>query len=251
MDTSRHTGSVALITGAGSGIGLATALRLAGEGAIVVGCDVDAGAVETARAAVPSGTFHVADITDPETVDSLVHGVMAAHGQVDILANVAGVNDAFLPAHDLDDATWDRVMAVNTTAVMRLCRRVLPSMMQRHQGSIVNIASIAGLGGGASGLAYTASKHAVVGITRSIAWTYREEGIRCNAICPGGVRTNILASSPETNEWGFERLKKFHALGTRVARPDEIGALVSWLASAEASFLNGAIVAADGGWTAA
>ena len=251
MDTSRHTGNVALITGAGSGIGLATALRLAGEGATVVGCDVSAAAVETARSTVPNGTFHVADITDPAVVDSLVAGVLATHGQVDILANVAGVNDAFLPAHELDDATWDRVMAVNVTAVMQLSRRVLPAMMERHQGSIVNIASIAGLGGGASGLAYTASKHAVVGITRSIAWTYREAGVRCNAVCPGAVRTNILASSPQTHEWGLERLQKFHALGTRVAKPDEIGALVSWLASSEASFLNGAIVAADGGWTAA
>ena len=250
MDSTRHTGRVALLTGAGSGIGLATAIRLAAEGATVVGCDVKAEALETARAEVPGGTFTVCDVTDQAGVDALVSQALADHGRIDILGNIAGINDYFLAAHEVDDATWDRVLAVNTTAVMRLCRAVLPGMQDRRAGAIVNIASIAGLGGGASGLAYTASKHAVVGMTRSIAWMYRSDGIRCNAICPGGVRTNIVSRDDPRSDWAFDRLRKFHALSGRMAAPDEIAALVSWLASEEASNLSGAIITADGGWTA-
>ena len=249
MDVSRHEGRVALLTGAGSGIGLATAVRLAGEGAVVVGVDVKPAAVDTARQAVPSGTFSVVDVTDRAAVGTLVDETLAAHGHIDILGNIAGINDSFLPAHEVDDDTWDRVIAVNATAVMRLCRAVLPSMMQRRSGAIVNIASIAGTGGAASGVAYTASKHAVIGITRSIAWTYRPDGIRCNAICPGGVRTNIVSRSDPRSEFGFDRLRPYHALAGRTADADEIATVVSWLSSDEASNLNGAIVTADNGWT--
>jgi NAD(P)-dependent dehydrogenase (short-subunit alcohol dehydrogenase family) len=250
MDSTRHADRVALLTGAGSGIGLATAVRLAAEGAHVVGCDVRPEAVETARAAVPGGTFTACDVTDQAGVERLVSETVAAHGRIDVLGNIAGINDAFLAAHEVDDATWDRVLAVNTTAVMRLCRAVLPSMQARGAGAIVNIASIAGLGGGASGLAYTASKHAVVGMTRSIAWTYRADGVRCNAVCPGGVRTNIVSRGDPRSDWGLDRLRPFHALSGRVADADEIAALVSWLASDEASNMTGAIITADGGWTA-
>lgn len=248
MDSTRHTGNVALITGAASGIGLATVQRLAAEGATVVGFDQNAPVDHD----IPSGTFQQLDITDGDALAAAVNQVLATHGRIDILGNVAGINDAFLGAHEVDDDTWDKVMAVNTTAVMRLCRLVLPGMMERRGGAIVNIASIAGIGGGASGLAYTASKHAVVGMTRNIAFAYQPEGIRCNAICPGGVRTNILRSNPaKTSKWGLQRAQPFHALGTRLAEPDEIAALLSWLASSEASNMNGAIITADGGWTAA
>lgn len=250
MDGTRHTGRIALLTGTGSGIGLATATRLAAEGATVVGCDVKAEAVDVARAAVPDGTFTVCDVTDQAGVDALVGRTLADHGRIDILGNIAGINDFFLPAHEVDDATWDRVLAVNTTAVMRLCRAVLPAMQERRSGAVVNIASIAGLGGGASGFAYTASKHAVVGMTRSIAWMYRADGIRCNAICPGGVRTNIISRDDPRNDWAFDRLRPFHGLAGRLADADEIAALLSWLASDEASNLTGSIITADGGWTA-
>ncbi len=247
MDSTRHTDHVALITGAASGIGLATVQRLTAEGATVVGLDRNA----PLDSDIPSGTFMQVDITDGAALAAAVNEVIAAHGRIDILGNVAGINDAFLAAHEVDDDTWDTVMAINTTAVMRLCRLVLPGMMERGGGAIVNIASIAGIGGGASGFAYTASKHTVVGMTRNIAFAYQPEGIRCNAICPGGVRTNILRSNPaKTSKWGLARAQPFHALGTKLAEPDEIAALLSWLASSEASNLNGAIITADGGWTA-
>jgi NAD(P)-dependent dehydrogenase (short-subunit alcohol dehydrogenase family) len=115
---------------------------------------------------------------------------------------------------------------------------------------IVNVASVAGLRGGGAGIAYTTSKHALVGMTRSIAWTYRGDGIRCNAICPGGIQTNIGTTAMPRSQWGYQRLEKSLALAERVADPDEIAALLSWLGSGEAANVNGAVVTADGGWTA-
>jgi NAD(P)-dependent dehydrogenase (short-subunit alcohol dehydrogenase family) len=254
MDATRHSGHVAIVTGAGSGIGRATAARLAREGATVVACDVGAAGLEQLAAELRSAGLAVetrtGDVTAQADVEALVDGALARHGRVDLLANVAGIMDWFLPAHEVDDATWGRVMAVNVEGPMRLCRRVLPAMMRQKQGAIVNIASVGGLRGGAAGVAYTASKHAVVGLTRSIAWAYQLEGIRCNAICPGGVETNIGTTAAPRSAWGIGRLQKIHALGERMAKPDEIAALLSWLASDEASDVNGAIVSADGGWTA-
>ncbi|HXH22818.1 MAG TPA: SDR family NAD(P)-dependent oxidoreductase [Dehalococcoidia bacterium] len=255
MDEKRHSGRVAIVTGGGSGIGRATVLRLTGEGAIVFACDVDeAGLKETAEAAAEAGrqvTALAADITHQADVDRVVEAALAAHGRVDVLANVAGIMDWFLPAHEVDDETWERVMAVNVTGPMMLCRKVLPSMMERKSGAIVNIASVGGLGGGAAGVAYTVSKHGIIGLTRSIAWVYRGEGIRCNAICPGGVATNIGRTATPRSQWGLERLAPYHALAGGMAQPDEIATLLSWLASDEASNVNGAIITADRGWTAA
>jgi NAD(P)-dependent dehydrogenase (short-subunit alcohol dehydrogenase family) len=250
----RHQGRVAIVTGAGSGIGRAVALRLAGEGAAVVGCDVNAAGLDATLAAIRDAgrdaTMLPADVTDPAAVDRLVDEASGRHGRVDLLANVAGIMDWFLPAHEVDDETWQRVLAVNVTGPMQLCRRVLPGMLTRRAGAIVNVASVAGLRGGGAGIAYTASKHALIGITRSIAWTYRGEGIRCNAVCPGGVETNIGATAMPRSQWAYERLGKSLALAERVADPDEIATLLSWLGSDEAANVNGAIVTADGGWTA-
>jgi len=254
IDGTRHTGRVALLTGAGSGIGRATAIRLAREGATVVGCDISQPGLDETLSEIRAAGFDaavmVADVTLQADVDRVVGEVLERHDRIDILGNIAGIMDWFLPAHEVDDETWARVMDVNVNGVMRLSRRVLPSMMARHAGTIVNIASVGGFRGGAAGIAYTASKHAVVGITRSIAWTYQSEGIRCNAVCPGAVATNIGTTAVPRSDWGLKRLQQVHALSPRTADADEIAALVSWLASDEASNVNGAIVSADGGWTA-
>ena len=253
MDSQRHSSSVALVTGASSGIGRATALRLAAEGAHVYGCDRnEAGLAELRQEATDAGfelDTKIVDVTKQSDIDALFAAI-TANGKLDILANVAGIMDWFLPAHEVDDETWDRVMDVNVTSIMRLSRAALPHMMAAHHGAIVNIASIGGLRGGAAGVAYTASKHAVIGVTRSIAWTYQADGIRCNAICPGGVATNIGTTATPRSSWGFERLAKIHAAAAPTAQPDQIASLLSWLASDEASNVNGAIVTDDGGWTA-
>jgi NAD(P)-dependent dehydrogenase (short-subunit alcohol dehydrogenase family) len=253
-DASRHEGSVIVVTGAAHGIGRATAVRLVEEGATVIGCDVnEEGLDDTLRDVREAGhdaTVVRADVTSQADVDRLIDGVEREHGRVDVLANVAGIMDDFLPAHEVDDATWQRVFAVNVTGPMMLCRRVLPGMKERQAGVIVNVASAAGLRAGTSGFTYTASKHAVVGMTRAIAWTYLTEGIRCNAICPGAVDTGMPWKAG--SEWGFERMQTVLSfMGImRMADADEISTLLSWLACDEASYINGAIITADAGWGA-
>ncbi|MBX3029887.1 MAG: SDR family oxidoreductase [Chloroflexi bacterium] len=252
IDRGRHAGAVVLVTGGGSGIGLATALRFAREGAHVVACDIDetrTGALEAAfREAGADGVAMVADISTQAGVDAFVAAAVDRYGRVDVLANVAGVMDAFLPAHAVDDATWRRVMSVNIDGPMMLTRAVLPGMVERKAGAIVNVASVGGIRGGAAGAAYTASKHALVGLTRSVAWYYALDGVRCNAVCPGGVRTGI--DSAPRDPAHLTGLAPIHQAGRRFAEPDEIASMISWLASVEAVNVNGAVIPTDGGWTA-
>lgn len=255
MDTGRHEGRIAVVTGAGSGIGRATALRLAREGARVVACDVDEAGLgtladELGQAGDAAGTIEVlrADVTDQGDVEAVV---AAAGDRIDVLANVAGIMDHFLPLGEIDDATWDRVLAVNLTGVMRLTRAVLPVMEAAGGGAVVTVASEAALGAGASGVAYAASKHGVLGLVRHVAFYYGPRGIRSTAVLPGGVETGIGATAAPQSEWAMERAMAKMATMGPVAKPDQIAAAISWLASGEASNINGAVLTADGGWSAA
>jgi NAD(P)-dependent dehydrogenase (short-subunit alcohol dehydrogenase family) len=252
MDTTRHQGKVAIVTGAANGIGRATVLRLAKEGATVIGCDVNAAALsETEQLLTEAGTtaqLLVADITRQEDVDRVV---AAAGPAIDILANVAGIMDNFVPLGDLDDALWERVLGVNVTGVMRLTRAVLPIMETAGHGAIVTVASKASLGAGAAGVSYTTSKHAVIGLIKSVAYYYGGKGIRSNAVLPGGVMTAIGATSNPLVPWAMDRAQLSMATMSRMAEPDEIAAVLSWLACDEASNVNGAVVSADGGWATA
>ncbi len=252
MDTTRHANTTAIVTGAGSGIGRATALRLAAEGARVVACDVDDAGLATLPAEVPDGAGVIetvrADVNNQADVDALV---AAAGDRIDILANVAGIMDHFLPLGEVDDATWDRVIGVNLTGVMRLTRAVLPVMEAAGAGAVVTVASEASLGAGASGVAYAASKHGVLGIVRHVTFFYGPKGIRSNAVLPGGVETGIGATAAPKSPWAMERAMAKMATMAPAAKPDQIASVVSWLASQEASNVNGAIVTADGGWSAA
>ncbi|MCU1345915.1 MAG: short-chain dehydrogenase [Acidimicrobiia bacterium] len=253
MDTTRHTGRTAVVTGAASGIGQAVALRMAQEGAIVIGCDVnEAGLEETASQIKALGgevSTVRADITQQGDIDHVVE-VALERGPVHFLANVAGIMDHFLPVGELDDDVWNRVMAVNLTAPFRLCRAFVGPLEASGGGSIVNVASIAGLLGLTAGAAYTSSKHGLIGLTRSVAAFYGGRNIRCNAVCPGGVATNIIGSSTPQSEWAWERAQVSLARGPQMAEADHIASVVSWLACDEARNVNGAVLAADAGWSA-
>jgi NAD(P)-dependent dehydrogenase (short-subunit alcohol dehydrogenase family) len=254
LDPTRHVGQVAIVTGAASGIGRATATRLAREGATVVATDVDAERLGSLGAGIAEGGHEChavpADVSVEDDVTRVVDAALAI-GPVHLLANVAGIGDGMLPVGDVDDDTWDTVLAVNLSGPMRLCRRVVPLMKQRCAGAVVNISSVAGLGGGAGGAAYTASKHAIIGLTRSIAYLYGPDGVRCNAVCPGGVKTRIERTARPRVPWAWDRLQAAMARNPGFVEADRIAAVISWLASDDASFVNGAVVNADGGWMAA
>jgi len=254
MDTSRHAGHTAVVTGAASGIGQATALRFAQEGALVIACDVnEAGLDDTASQIKAAGGEAVpvrADITQQADIDHILE-VAVGRGPVHSLANVAGIMDHFLPVGEVDDDTWERVMAVNLTAPFRLCRAFVGPLEASGAGSIVNVASIAGLIGLAAGTSYTTSKHAIIGLTRNVAAFYGPRGVRCNAVCPGGVATAIGASSTPSSEWAWDRVQVgLTRGGESMAEPDHIASVITWLASAEARNVNGAVLTADAGWTA-
>ncbi|MFC5745332.1 SDR family NAD(P)-dependent oxidoreductase [Actinomadura rugatobispora] len=251
MDTQRHAGKVALVTGAANGIGRATAERLAREGARVVGCNISDEARARAEERFAGLELDIelvkADIAVQEDVNRLV---ATAGPRIDLLANVAGVMDGYTALGDLADHTWHRVLEVNLTGLMRMCRAVLPGMIEQGGGAIVSVGSRASLGAGPAGVAYATTKHGVLGLVKSIAYYYGPQGIRSNAALPGTVRSEMHKSSDRTG-WAFERASLAKATMPPKGEPDEIAALISWLGSDEASFVNGAVVSADGGWSAA
>jgi NAD(P)-dependent dehydrogenase (short-subunit alcohol dehydrogenase family) len=247
----RLTDRVAVITGAGSGIGLATARRMAAEGARVVCVDVseEAGA---AAAKEVGGEFVACDVGVEEDVRALFDGVAERHGRVDIAFNNAGISppdDDSILVTGLD--AWERVLRVNTTSVYFCCKYVIPHMQRQGKGSIINTASFVALMGAAtSQIAYTASKGGVLAMTRELGVQFAREGIRVNALCPGPVATPLLlelfAKDPER---AARRL--VHVPMGRFADPAEIAAAVAFLASDDASFMTASQFVVDGGITAA
>ncbi|SJM55042.1 oxidoreductase, short-chain dehydrogenase/reductase family [Frigoribacterium sp. JB110] len=243
----RFDGRTIIVTGAGSGIGRATASRIVREGGSVVGVDVSQERLDEVAAEL-GGRFApvAADITDESGVAEIV---AAAGDRIDGLANVAGIMDKMQPAHELERGTWDRVMSVNATGTFLLMQAVLPGMLERGEGAIVNVASEAGLRGSAAGAAYTASKHAVVGLTKSSAFMYATSGLRINAVAPGGVATNI--ESQFASELGAQRIQRGMALIPSIAQASQLAASITFLLSDDATNLNGVILPSDGGWSAA
>jgi len=244
----RFAGKTAIVTGAGSGIGRATALRLAREGAAVVAADISAARLAELAAGNPG--LALAPVTaDIATSDGVLAVAGSAGGRVDALANVAGIMDGFLPPAEVDDQTWEQVFAVNVTSMMRLTRAVLPIMLAAGGGAIVNVSSEASLRGSAAGVAYTASKHAVNGLTKSTAFFYKGQGVRANAVVPGGVLTNIEGSF-RSEQAAAVVSPVLQATLPSVATPEQVAAAITFLLSDDAANINGAILPTDGGWSA-
>ncbi|PON18712.1 short chain dehydrogenase [Candidatus Entotheonella serta] len=244
-------GKVVLVTGAGSGIGRATALACAREGAQVVVADrvVEAGQETVAMVQQAGGEarFVEVDVTQTASVKAMIAAAVAAYGRIDCAHNNAGIEGVFATTADYPEEDWDRVMAVNLKGVWLCMRAEIPQMLQQGGGAIVNTASLAGLVGAKRMPAYVASKHGVAGLTKTAALEYAKSGIRVNAVCPGVIHTLMvdrmfLSRRPELEG----RLAEAEPVG-RLGKPEEVAEAVVWLCSDAASFVTGHTMTVDGG----
>ena len=245
---------VALITGAGSGMGQAIATLFAKEGAKVLISDINLESLNKVAHAisVDGGTAKtvIADVAKEQDIQNMIDLAVSTFGTLDILVNNAGIMDNFVPAAEVTDELWEKVFAVNSTGPLRAIRKALPIFVKKGSGVIINIASVGGLMGSRAGVSYTASKHAVVGLTKNVGYQYAKLGVRCNAIAPGGVNTNIGSTINNPSKFGMERAMAGSNLNPRVGEPEEIAKIALFLASDDSSLINGAIINADSGWTA-
>jgi NAD(P)-dependent dehydrogenase (short-subunit alcohol dehydrogenase family) len=228
-------GKVALVTGAASGIGRATAELLAANGAHVVGCDVKAG-----------GDVIAADVTDGEALRAVVAEAVARHGRLDVAANCAGVGGGHGATHDYPEADFDRIVAINLRGTWLSMRAELEAMLQGGGGAIVNVSSTLGLRGSPFAAPYSASKHAVLGLTRTAALEYAQQGVRVNAVCPGGIDTPMMDETFERFPGFRETLTAYVPMG-RMAGPEEVAGAIAWLCSDAASFVTGEAMTIEGG----
>lgn len=249
MSGDRLAGKVALVTGAGSGIGRASAERFAAEGAQVVVVDIRC-AEETAAAIEAAGGEALAldtDVADEAAVEAMAAAALERCGRVDVLMNNAGILDEYEPCAETSTETWNRVLGVNLNGQFFTSRALLPQMVERGDGAIINVASTAGLNGGNGGAAYTTSKHAVIGFTRQLCFDYARKGIRCNVICPGAVESGMTKEIFASPDAAVMEAVESAPIG-RWAQPEELAHVALFLASDEASFVNGAVYVVDGGF---
>jgi NAD(P)-dependent dehydrogenase (short-subunit alcohol dehydrogenase family) len=271
MSDLRFAGKTVLVTGAGGGgalsrsaeqararrgTGRAIAVRFAQEGANVVAVDLRGEALEGTLeqlAGTPGSAIGVqGSVASEADVERIYAATEATYGAVDILVNNAGVDDGFKAVIDTEVPDWERVLGVNLTGPFLMSRRALPSMVATGSGVIVNIVSVSGSSGGSTGVAYTASKHGLVGLTKSVAVAYGGDGVRCVGVSPGLIRNEVSSEGPAIAAANAHlgRIGQTHAVNFRAGTPEELAAVVCFVASDDASFINGAVIAADGGWTA-
>lgn len=257
------SGQVVVITGGETGIGRATVLQLVAAGARVVigGILEDEGAATLAavREKGAEAEFHKADVRDVAQVDTLINGTVVKFGRIDGLINNAAIFDGFASCIDTSDALWDQILNVNARGTFFACRAALRHMVPAGKGKIVNVASIGGLVGMADGASYTASKHAVIGLTKHLGCYYAKDGIAVNAVCPGAIETNVRGNSmkilgadaPEMGGVGSNTdWVKGAVPQQRKGTPDEIANMITFLLSDKATYITGQSFVVDGGWTA-
>jgi NAD(P)-dependent dehydrogenase (short-subunit alcohol dehydrogenase family) len=232
-----------LVTGAAKGVGRAMTDLFREQGATVVAVDID----EKALAALPSGDDLVTVRADV-SVEADVQRALDVAGAVDVLCNNVGVIDRLTLIDEVERSEWDRLIAINLTAPFLFCRGMVPRMVAAGGGVIINVASVSGLAGARAGVAYTASKFGVVGLTKNIAATFADRGIRCNVICPGRILTGI-ADGIDISPGGVAVMTRDRDIPPE-ATPEQIAAVAGFLASDAASYVNGAAIPVDAGWTA-
>lgn len=241
---------VAIITGAGAGIGRETALLLAKEGAKVVVSDIDVQAgervVKEIESAAGEAIFVKADTSNPDDHKSLVDKTLEKFGRLDIAVNNAGIGGPLVPVGEYPIDGWDKVIGINLSGVFYGMNRQIPAMLKSGGGSVINIASILGSVGTLNAAGYVASKHGVVGLTKAAAIDYAKQNIRINAIGPGYVYTNLVNEETMGKD-GIKALENLHPLG-RLGKASEIAEMILWLASDRSSFTTGAYYPVDGGY---
>jgi Dehydrogenases with different specificities (related to short-chain alcohol dehydrogenases) len=241
---------VAIITGTASGMGRSMAILFAKNGAKVIACDIADQTGDADFASAGEVITQKLDVSNRAAVEAVIDFAVEKYGKLDILVNNAGIMDNMMPVSEVSDALWEKVLQINLNGVMYACRKAIVQMEAQGSGVIINTASAGGLLGCRAGAAYTASKFAVVGLSKNIGYMYAQKGIRCNAICPGAVETNIASSMRQPSEFGAARAMSGMGTNPRTGSADEIAAVALFLASDESSFVNGATIAVDGGWSA-
>ena len=246
-------GQVALVTGASSGMGLATAHAFAEAGASVVLADINEEALHSATESLTAGGYQalgvVCDVTDEDQVAALLESTVAAYGRLDMAFNNAGI---MIPPSDAADEpadNFDRVNAINLRGVWACMKHELRQMREQGSGAIVNCSSLGGLVGLPGRASYHASKHGVLGLTKSAALEYAPRGVRINAVCPGTIDTPMVADMLAKGELDMAEALRNQPIG-RLGTADEIAAAVLWLCSPGASFVVGVALPIDGGYTA-
>ena len=245
----RFTDKVAFITGAASGIGRATAVAFAGEGARGAILDRTKDALADTAAAVEAAGGEVlaiaCDVSDPDQVETAVARTVERFGRLDIAFNNAGVENKAAPVHEIDLAEWDRILSVNLRGLFTCMKHELAQMVAQGSGVVINTSSGAGIRGVAGGAAYAASKHAIIGLTRSAALDYATQNIRVNAVLPGNIETPMM---DRFTGGDIQKAIDLEPVG-RLGKPQEIAEAVLWMASDLRGFVTGAATVVDGGWS--
>lgn len=245
----RFTNKVVLITGAASGIGRAAALAFAAEGARLAILDRSAGALEGVQASVKNAGGEVlavaCDVSLPDQVEGAIKQVIDRFGRLDIAFNNAGVENKADPVHEIDLAEWDRILGINLRGTFVCMKYELAQMVKQGAGVVVNTSSGAGIRGVAGGAAYAASKHAIIGLTRSAALDYAKQNIRVNAVLPGNIETPMM---DRFTGGDIQKAIDLEPVG-RLGKPEEIAEAVLWMASDLGGFITGAATVIDGGWS--